>query len=567
MADDALNNSSVPQGDATFTDLVLRFLDNLIDHDEAAELSAMLEADPQRRAQFVAIAVQSRKVAETLVLRSIASDPAQDDESESFDILMEVLDLEEKAARRRAAQRRLEQAQQRQDETERMQLLHRMQTPPEPIVPYRHIVIPRGVIYAACGAVAALIALAVFTWLPDIPAPSPTPRIVDTTPTPVRTPLAKLTRAEEARWSDTTLPTHIGAMLHDEPMELTHGLVELTFPSGTQVMLHAPARFTLLSTAELALASGQLLGQVPPAGRGFAVNVPGGRVVDHGTVFCVDVQKELGTHVGVFVGSVDAIVLDDAGSDRVRRRIGDGEAVQIDPQREVLSTTRIAPRQFAWALPYLGMLDRNLITNGDFEHDAPGVYDIAGNVISSNPITGWSGDHSTTVRYGTDGGFPKPGNLLPPARGELFYMGVQPGVLRQEIDVTPVADLIDRGSVHYHFSGWLGGYIHQNDHLIVSAMFFDAVGRELGTVTLPPVLAADRSNKTGFLERSAYGPMPWGTRRVAIIMESIVVAGLGDGFADNLAFQLRLEATEGDSEPDDAQPNVVPADASQPMHQ
>ncbi|VAX37453.1 hypothetical protein MNBD_PLANCTO02-1240, partial [hydrothermal vent metagenome] len=84
--------------------------------------------------------------------------------------------------------------------------------------------------------------------------------------------------------------------------ELTEGELKLSFPTGSQAVLTAPATFIVTGDNSVRLLTGKLVANVPTSGIGFQVDTPRGRVVDLGTTFSVHATKDLNTIVQVFRG-------------------------------------------------------------------------------------------------------------------------------------------------------------------------------------------------------------------------------------------------------------------------
>ena len=88
-------------------------------------------------------------------------------------------------------------------------------------------------------------------------------------------------------------------------VDLLDGEVELTYQSGTKMLVIGPAKFVV---GELGgkLIRGGIMAAVTEKGQGFTVEVPDGRVVDLGTEFGVAVDDFGVSEVGVFDGKVEA---------------------------------------------------------------------------------------------------------------------------------------------------------------------------------------------------------------------------------------------------------------------
>lgn len=76
------------------------------------------------------------------------------------------------------------------------------------------------------------------------------------------------------------------------PIEFERGIVELSFPSGAEVVLEGPCQFRLDEAETLTVSHGRLSVHAPPGAQGFRVNTPGGRFVDLGTRFGLAVGSD-----------------------------------------------------------------------------------------------------------------------------------------------------------------------------------------------------------------------------------------------------------------------------------
>lgn len=85
---------------------------------------------------------------------------------------------------------------------------------------------------------------------------------------------------------------------------LDRGLMVLEFGNGTEVTLEAPIHFRVLAKDRGNLSSGKLTALVPRRGRGFAIQIPSGEVVDLGTHFGVMVDGNGNCETHVFEGNV-----------------------------------------------------------------------------------------------------------------------------------------------------------------------------------------------------------------------------------------------------------------------
>jgi hypothetical protein len=114
--------------------------------------------------------------------------------------------------------------------------------------------------------------------------------------------VASLGRMESTVWQ--MAPT--GPLLPGTRLTLQQGLVEVHFLSGTQLILEGPADLQIGGSNAAVLHSGRAVAQVPEAGRGFVLDSPRGRLIDHGTQFAVSVELSGETEVHVIEGLVEA---------------------------------------------------------------------------------------------------------------------------------------------------------------------------------------------------------------------------------------------------------------------
>ena len=203
-------------------------------------------------------------------------------------------------------------------------------------------------------------------------------------------------------------------------------------------------------------------------------------------------------------------------------------------------------RLFPFALALLvgfslsaGIFNTNLVVNGDAE---AGAGSASGNDIEVVP--GWTTTGNFTVSlYGNASGIPTniPGPLN---RGTNLFNGGPNTALSsawQTINLSSASPEIDAGMVVAELTGWLGGWSSQDDNAVLTAKFTDGVSPNvLGTMTVGPVLASDRTNVTALLFRAQTNTLPVGTRQALITLTMTREQGsYDDGSADDISFVLR----------------------------
>lgn len=189
----------------------------------------------------------------------------------------------------------------------------------------------------------------------------------------------------------------------------------------------------------------------------------------------------------------------------------------------------------------IGAFGTNLIINGDAESGIGG----GGEVVS---VPGWTTTGGfTVIKYGNPNWLPT--NCPGPAnRGSNYFVGgSQTGNTKaaQSIDVSFGMAAIDAGYVGFNLSGYLGGWVADNDMFLLAAFFKDASGGVLARALTGPVLAFDRNSVSGLIYKESLGSVPVGTRSIDILLQATRTNGNDDdGYADNLSLVLRNVAEQ-----------------------
>ncbi|NBP89425.1 MAG: hypothetical protein EBU59_13200, partial [Planctomycetia bacterium] len=107
-----------------------------------------------------------------------------------------------------------------------------------------------------------------------------TPGILNSGPTAIEEPtsrgIAMVTRLVNADWEQhSSSPIGVGQALEPGTLKLRSGYAQVEFFCGASVILEGPAELELLSPTAARFLSGRLRAQVPPAARGFQIDVEG----------------------------------------------------------------------------------------------------------------------------------------------------------------------------------------------------------------------------------------------------------------------------------------------------
>jgi hypothetical protein len=181
-------------------------------------------------------------------------------------------------------------------------------------------------------AAAVLLGAGALAWLlHGRPSPQPAPSAT----------VATITAEVGAKWAE-NVSTNTGALPAAVPLKLTAGYAQLTFRDGGNIIVEAPAQFTVESARSMQLASGKLTATV--AGGGFVVTTPGSTLTDLGTEFGVEVDGQKLTHLEVFKGRVRASIA--ANATTTSRVLTASQAVDIPASATAIRPATPQPMAF-----------------------------------------------------------------------------------------------------------------------------------------------------------------------------------------------------------------------------
>ncbi len=151
--------------------------------------------------------------------------------------------------------------------------------------------------------------------------------------------VALVTRLVDVGWGEGQAPLEVGDALPPGRLALASGYAQVEFFCGATVIVEGPAELDLQSPLLARVKSGRLRAQVPPAARGFSLEVDDMKVVDLGTEFGLSVSSE-GANVQVFDGEVE---LQQPATDK--RQLTAGQALTRSVDGEYSETT-VTPDRF-----------------------------------------------------------------------------------------------------------------------------------------------------------------------------------------------------------------------------
>jgi hypothetical protein len=120
--------------------------------------------------------------------------------------------------------------------------------------------------------------------------------------------LAVVSETRDLVWKPDSSQIVSGALAKGESLEFLRGYIRLTYPSGAEVTLEGPCRFSVNAREAITVTHGRVSVHAPPGAQGFIVDTPGGRFVDLGTEFGLAVGSDGDKPVvltEVFTGEVE----------------------------------------------------------------------------------------------------------------------------------------------------------------------------------------------------------------------------------------------------------------------
>ena len=196
--------------------------------------------------------------------------------------------------------------------------------------------------------------------------------------------VARVTATRNCSWAAGSDVGYGAKLMPGQRLNLSTGLVEVTFDDGAVVVLEGPATFDVESTGRVQLHDGRLAAVVPERARGFEVVTSRLNVVDLGTEFGVMAESAGTTEVHVFRGLVKAQLLDETGHKVRTVELNTAEAARIQPAEAMVARIPARDEEFVRTLS---------VASGP--HDGLYAYDgfnyPAGPLDEQNGGFGWAG--------------------------------------------------------------------------------------------------------------------------------------------------------------------------------
>ena len=348
-------------GDGRLSDLIVRYLNDMLTEDEAQLLGRQLDGNAARQAMFVRLARLHGLMSEWGRLMSAERG------SEMWNLLD---DAEEEKMPARPPGMSLHDAlvQPALNESDIADPEESAVIKEPPVVERLPMNRPsrRGRWWVAAVAAAAMVAV-IITLIPAgrhgvasnaVPSRTSQPVVIVPTPLPVPVPApAIITASAAAAIGNVPLSRPGKTLSAGQTVDLTAGAIEITFDSGAIVALTAPSRLRILDRNHMALETGSLAAHVPPSGIGFRVDGADMTVIDQGTEFGMRPNGHgEGTELAVFKGAVDAIAAVASGpttapvAPKPIRVTGGNAVARASGNGAVLQPTKYSPEAFVHSI-------------------------------------------------------------------------------------------------------------------------------------------------------------------------------------------------------------------------
>ncbi len=154
----------------------------------------------------------------------------------------------------------------------------------------------------------------------------------------------------EVQLSGTHDAVAVGSQIALESFRLESGTLELMLPRSVRVELIAPVEAVFESDTRLRLIEGRMSADVGDHGKGFTVVTAAGNVVDLGTSFGLEVERDGESRVAVFSGSVEFHPSDSMTSREVIT-LTEGEALRFSARAGLRRWQQVALAADRWGLP------------------------------------------------------------------------------------------------------------------------------------------------------------------------------------------------------------------------
>lgn len=223
------------------------------------------------------------------------------------------------------------------------------------------------------------------TWMTAGKSARRSQEVAQTARSESRPEVARITATRNSLWANGAQnPGYGSRLISGQRLELTTGLVEITFDDGAVVVLEGPATFDVDSPGKAELHEGRLAAVVPERAHGFQVATARLNVVDLGTEFGLMAEREGTAEIHVFNGLVKAQLLDEHGRQVRTMELNTAQAARIEPAAAVVARIPARDDEFVRSLSVAAGPHDGLLAYDGFNYPA-------GPLDEQNGGFGWAG--------------------------------------------------------------------------------------------------------------------------------------------------------------------------------
>ncbi|MBI9019573.1 MAG: FecR domain-containing protein [Phycisphaerae bacterium] len=165
--------------------------------------------------------------------------------------------------------------------------------------------------------------------------------------------IASIVDTVDARWSNPEMQNiNYPFNIKCGNYELQEGYAVIEFNNGTELVLEAPICLEILSNKEVNLELGRLVAKMDPGKKGFVVNTPGGKMIDLGTEFGVEVTNNKTSDLYVFDGKVSIAPKQNNISNAPAAIINAGYARRVRPDIDGIDEIQFNSARFVQKADY-----------------------------------------------------------------------------------------------------------------------------------------------------------------------------------------------------------------------
>ncbi len=146
--------------------------------------------------------------------------------------------------------------------------------------------------------------------------------------------VAQLIDQLDVQWDKTSRLPHNDGRMSQDTYQLNQGCAHIRFNSGAEVLIEGPAQWVLLDEDAMQLNTGRAYANVPEQAIGFAIKTDQAKIIDLGTEFGVEVDRDRNTQLHVIKGKT-LLISGMEYDKKAQCEVTFGQARQVNPIGQV----------------------------------------------------------------------------------------------------------------------------------------------------------------------------------------------------------------------------------------